>query len=269
MTTEISRTASDLFERMRATNPLVQCITNYVAMNYAANVLLAAGASPAMVHTPEESAEFAAISGALTVNIGTLSPNFVEGMIAAAKSANEAGKPWVLDPVAHFATGYRRGTVTELLKLKPTVIRGNASEIIALGGGQSAGQGVDSGDPVEQAEEAARNLAREQNAVVAVTGEVDFVTDGNRSVRLHGGSDLMPKITATGCALTALVGAYLAVAPGQAFEATIAALGNFSVAGELATKTANGPASFMTTFVDGLHTLDATTYARNLRINVL
>ncbi len=269
MTTEISQTATDLFEGMRATNPLVQCITNYVAMNYAANVLLAAGASPAMVHTPEESGEFAAIAGDLTVNIGTLSPNWVEGMIAAAKSANAAGKPWVLDPVAHFATGYRRDAVAALLKFKPTVIRGNASEIIALGGGQSAGQGVDSGDPVEQAEEAARGLAIAQGAIVAVTGEVDFVTDGKRSVRIAGGSDLMPKVTATGCSLTALVGAYLAVAPDQAFEATVAALGNFAVAGEIAAKTANGPASFMTAFIDGLHRLDATTYAKNLRINVL
>ncbi len=269
MTTDLTQTATDLFERMRATNPLVQCITNYVAMNYAANVLLAAGASPAMVHTPEESGEFAAIASALTVNIGTLSPNWVEGMIAAAKSANDAGKPWVLDPVAHFATGYRQGTTTELLKLNPTVIRGNASEIIALGGGQSAGQGVDSGDPVEQAEDAARTLASAQNAIVAVTGETDYVTDGTRSVRIAGGSDLMPKITAMGCALTALVGAYVAIAPNQAFEATIAALTNFAVAGEIAAKTAQGPASFMTAFVDGLHNLDAATFKTNARIKVL
>jgi len=266
MTTDLSQTTTDLFERMRATNPLVQCITNYVAMNYAANVLLAAGASPAMVHTPEESGEFAAIAGALTVNIGTLSPNWVEGMIAAAKSANDAGKPWVLDPVAHFATGYRQGTTTELLKLNPTVIRGNASEIIALGGGQSAGQGVDSGDPVEQAEDAARTLATAQKAIVAVTGEVDFVTDGARSVRIAGGSDLMPKITAMGCALTALTGAYVAIAPDQAFEATVAALANFAVAGEIAAKSANGPASFMIAFVDGLYTLDAKTFNANARI---
>ncbi|RCK28984.1 hydroxyethylthiazole kinase [Thalassospira lucentensis] len=266
MTTDLTQTTTDLYERMRATNPLVQCITNYVAMNYAANVLLAAGAPPAMVHTPEESGEFAAIASALTVNIGTLSPNWVEGMIAAAKSANDAGKPWVLDPVAHFATGYRQGTTTELLKLNPTIIRGNASEIIALGGGQSAGQGVDSGDPVEQAEDAARTLATAQKAIVAVTGEVDFVTDGTRSVRIAGGSDLMPKITAMGCALTALTGAYVAIAPDQAFEATVAALANFAVAGEIAAQSANGPASFMIAFVDGLYTLDAPTFKANARI---
>lgn len=265
MTTDLTHT-TDLFERMRATTPLVHCITNYVAMNYAANVLLAAGASPAMVHTPEESGEFAAIAGALTVNIGTLSPNWVNGMTAAAQSANAAGKPWVLDPVAHFATQYRRDATADLLKLNPTVIRGNASEIIALGGGQSAGQGVDSGDPVEQAEEAARALATKQKAIVAVTGEVDFVTDGMQSVRIAGGSDLMPKITAMGCALTALTGAYIAIAPDQPFEATIAALANFAVVGEIAAKSAHGPASFMTAFVDGLHNLDAATFKANARI---
>ncbi|MDG4721369.1 MULTISPECIES: hydroxyethylthiazole kinase [Thalassospira] len=269
MTTDLSKTATDLFETMRATNPLVHCITNFVAMNYAANVLLAAGASPAMVHTPEESGEFAAIAGALTVNIGTLSPHWVEGMIAAAKSANDASKPWVLDPVAHFATGYRRDVIAKLLELNPTVIRGNASEIIALAGGQSAGQGVDSGDPVEQAEEAARSLATSQKVVVAVTGEVDFVTDGTRSVRIAGGSPLMPKITAMGCALTALVGAYCAIARDQAFEATVAALTNFAVAGGIAANSANGPASFMTAFVDGLHNLDAATFHQNARIEAL
>lgn len=269
MTTDLTKTSTELFERMRATNPLVHCITNYVAMNYAANVLLAAGASPAMVHTPEESGEFAAIASALTVNIGTLSPHWVEGMMAAAKSANEAGKPWILDPVAHFATQYRRDSVANLLALNPTVIRGNASEIIALAGGQSAGQGVDSGDSVEQAEGAARALATAQNAVVAVTGEVDFVTDGTRSVRIAGGSPLMPKITAMGCSLTALVGAYVAIAKDQVFEATVAALTNFAVAGTLAAKTANGPASFMTAFVDGLHNLDAQTYAKTARIEAL
>lgn len=266
MTTDLIPVTTDLFERMRAANPLVHCITNYVAMNYAANVLLAAGASPAMVHTPEESGEFAAIAGALTVNIGTLSPHWVEGMVAAASSANAAGKPWVLDPVAHFATGFRQESVARLLKLGPTIIRGNASEIIALGGGQSAGQGVDSGDAVEQAEDAARSLARSQNAIVAVTGAVDFVTDDTRSVRIFGGSPLMPKITAMGCSLTALVGAYAAIAPNQAFEATIAALTNFAVAGGLAAETANGPASFMTAFVDGLHNLDADTFKAHARI---
>lgn len=246
-----------LLTRVRETQPLVQCITNYVAMNVAANVVLAAGASPAMVHAAEEAEEFATIAGALTVNIGTLSPAWVEGMKAAIRGATGAGKPWVLDPVAHFATAFRRKVVADLLDLRPTIVRGNASEIIALGGGTSAGQGVDSGDPVEQAEQAARDLARDRGIVVAVTGEVDFITDGQRSARIEGGSALMPRVTALGCSLTCVVGAYAAVAPDQPFEATVAALSVFAAAGENAAAGAEGPGSFAVRFLDALHTLDA------------
>ncbi|HWT59693.1 MAG TPA: hydroxyethylthiazole kinase, partial [Rhizobium sp.] len=125
-------TPGAMLTAMREKPPLVQCITNYVAMNIAANVLLAAGASPAMVHAAEEAGEFAGIASALTVNIGTLSTQWIDGMQAAAKAATAAGKPWVLDPVAHYATAFRRDAVAGLLALKPTIIRGNASEIIAL-----------------------------------------------------------------------------------------------------------------------------------------
>src|SRR5262245_19579856 len=190
---------SILFARMRQTTPLVQCITNYVAMNIAANVLLAAGASPAMVHAEEEAGEFVSIAAALTINIGTPSPTWISGMKAAAAAARGAGKPWVLDPVAHFATGFRRRAVAELLLLRPSIIRANASEIIALAGGESAARGVDSGDPTQRAEEAARRLADAHEAVIAVTGAVDFVTDGSRAVRITGGAPVMSRVTALGC----------------------------------------------------------------------
>lgn len=241
---------------MRAQPPLVQCITNYVAMNIAANVLLAAGASPAMVHAGEEAGEFAAIASALTVNIGTLSSAWLDGMHAAVASANETGKPWVLDPVAHYATAFRRDAVIGLLASRPSVIRGNASEIIALGGGESRGQGVDSRDPVEQAEATAVHLARHHGTVVAVTGVVDFVTDGERSGRIEGGSALMPQVTALGCSLTCLVGAFVGAAPDDIFEATVAALATFAVAGEAAAMGANGPGSFSWRFLDALAALD-------------
>ncbi|TXH99059.1 MAG: hydroxyethylthiazole kinase, partial [Rhizobium sp.] len=135
-------TVGNLLHIMRADPPLVQCITNFVAMNITANVMLASGASPAMVHAEEEAGEFAGISGALTINIGTLSAGWLAGMLKAAQTARDAGKPWVLDPVAHYATGFRRQSVARLLELQPTIIRGNASEIIALAGGASRGQGV-------------------------------------------------------------------------------------------------------------------------------
>lgn len=255
-----------LFSRMRETAPLVQCITNYVAMNIAANVLLATGASPAMVHAEEEAGEFAAIAGALTINIGTLSPAWIAGMKAAIGGAGAAGRPWVLDPVACFATALRQQTAAELLALRPTVLRGNASEIIALAGGQGSGQGVDSRDPVEQAEGAARTLAEKHGSIVAVTGAVDYVTDGTRAVRISGGSALMPKVTALGCSLTALVGAFTAVAPNEPFEATVAALATFAAASEIAERGAEGPGSFAVRFLDALHGLPTETLTANGRI---
>lgn len=249
-------TPGALLEEMRRASPLVQCITNYVAMNVAANVMLAAGASPAMVHATEEAGEFAAIAGALTINIGTLSPAWVEGMEMAAAAATRAGRPWVLDPVAHFATGLRREAVARLLAHKPAVVRGNASEVIALAGGTSAGQGVDSRDPVEAAEGAAVALSRKHGCVVAVTGAVDFVTDGKRAMRIEGGSPLMPKVTALGCSLTCLVGAFAAIRPADPFAATVAALAMFAVAGERAGREAAGPGSFGWRFLDALSALD-------------
>jgi hydroxyethylthiazole kinase len=243
--------AAQALERMRAAPPLVHCITNYVAMNFAANVLLAAGAAPAMIHAPDEAGDFAAIAGALTVNIGTLDALWVEGMKAAIAGANGAGKPWVFDPVAHFATPWRARMAQELLAMGPAVTRGNASEIMALAGVESAGRGVDAGDSVVAAEDAARRLAQQTGGVVAVTGEVDFVTDGTRAARITGGHALMPQVTATGCALTTLVGAYVATAP-DAFTGTCAALAHFAAAGEAAGKGAAGPGSFAVRFLDAL-----------------
>lgn len=246
-------TPNAAFDALRNQAPLVHCITNYVAMNIAANVTLAAGAFPAMIHAPEEVADFAPIAGALTINIGTLSAPWVDSMKAAAVAANKADEPWVLDPVAHFTTAYRANAALDLLALKPTVVRGNASEIIALAGGAGSGKGVDSGDSVRDAHSSAEALASNHGCVVAVSGAVDFITDGARSASITGGSDLMPKVTALGCSLTALVGAYAAVAP--SLEATIAAFLHFAEAGERAGEETNGPGSFSVAFLDMLHAL--------------
>lgn len=250
-----SRTPGKQLEAMRTAAPLVQCITNYVAMNIAANVLLAAGASPAMVHSVEEAGEFAALAGALTINIGTISPDWLPGMTAAAASAAVAGRPWILDPVAHMATSYRGRVVAELLAFKPAIIRGNASEILALGGGGTRARGVDATDDVAAAELAAMELANAHGAVVAVTGSTDFVTDGRRTARIAGGSALMPRVTALGCALTCLVGAYAAVET-DGFDAAVAALAHFAVAGRNAEAGASGPGSFAVAFLDALATVD-------------
>ncbi|SDU45148.1 hydroxyethylthiazole kinase [Stappia sp. ES.058] len=245
-------TPGTLLAALRAEPPLVQCITNYVAMNVAANVLLAAGASPAMVSDAEEAGEFARIAGALTVNIGTLSEPFVDGMRAAIAGAEAAGRPWVLDPVACQATAYRRRISAELVALRPTIIRGNASEILSLASEASRGRGVDGRDPVAMAVDGARRLARQSESVVAVTGAVDFITDGTRAVRIEGGSPWMPMNTAMGCSLTCLCGANAAVA-GDAFDAAIGGLVHFAVAGSLAHEGATGPGSFAPRFLDALH----------------
>lgn len=252
----MSITAGDELISMRANAPLVHCITNYVAMNIAANVLLAAGASPAMVHAEEEAAEFASLAHALTVNIGTLSSPWLAAMKLAASSANVSGKPWVLDPVAHHATTFRRRAIGELLELRPTIIRGNASEIITLSGGRSESRGVDSTDAVAAAEDAAVRVAKHYSAVVAVTGAVDFVTDGSRSARLTGGSPLMPQITALGCSLTCLVGAFAGDRPAQPLAATVTALAYFKRAGEVAAQQAAGPGSFSWRFLDALASIE-------------
>lgn len=252
-----------MLEEMRRNPPLVQNITNFVAMNVMANVMLAAGASPAMVHAIEESAEFAVVASALSINIGTASASWVDSMEAAARAAVANGKPWVLDPVAVGATAFRRSLGARLMALSPTVVRGNASEIISLAGGVASGKGADAADPVADAELAALRLAREHGTVVAVTGPVDFVTDGVRAARISNGHALMPLVTALGCSLTGLVAAF--AAGREPFAASVAALAYYGVAGEEAATRAAGPGSFQVAFIDALRRLrpeDVTAGAR-------
>ncbi|SEJ66098.1 hydroxyethylthiazole kinase [Achromobacter sp. NFACC18-2] len=248
--------SQSLLAAVRRDAPLVQCLTNYVSMNYAANAVLAIGASPAMVHAEEEAPEFARIAGALVINIGTLSSPWLQSMLLTAQAAKAAGTPWVLDPVAHHATAFRRDAIERLLDLEPAIIRGNASEIIALAGGHSAGRGVDARDAVAQAEQSARDIAVQRHTVVAVTGEVDYVTDGARAVRIAGGSPLMPRVTATGCALSAVVGAFAAVSRDDPYVAALAALSCFAIAGQRAAVQAEGPGSFAWRFLDALAALE-------------
>ena len=252
-------------DALRAAAPLVHNITNYVAMNVMANVMLAAGASPAMIHAREEAAEFAAIASALTVNIGTLSPAWVEGMVEAAEAANAAGTPWVLDPVAVGATAYRREVAARLLALKPTVVRGNASEIIALSGAAGLGKGVDAADGVDAALDAARGIARQTGGIVAVTGAEDYVTDGTRAARIANGHPVMPAVTAMGCALNGIVAAFVATGE-DAFEATVTALAFYGLAGERAGETAAGPGSFAVAFLDALANVDGAALQAGARV---
>ncbi|MEE3216115.1 MAG: hydroxyethylthiazole kinase [Pseudomonadota bacterium] len=253
--------------RLRQSTPLVHSITNYVAMNPAANVLLALGASPAMVHAAEEAAEFAALADALVINIGTLSAPWVDAMLSAAESAQQQQTPWVLDPVAIGATRFRRDACARLLEFSPTIIRGNASEIIALAGDALGGRGVDSTAASDEALTAAVALARRQQAVVAVTGEVDLVTDGQRCVRIAGGHALMPRVTALGCALSGVVAAFAACEK-DPLLATACALTCYAEAGAQAGQTAPGPGSFAVAFIDALHQLSADALANRTPLEI-
>lgn len=257
--------------RVRTGSPLIHNITNHVAMNIMANVLLAVGASPAMVHAREEVAEFTVLADALTINIGTLSPHWVDAMEDAARAALSAATPWVLDPVAVGATFYRREVGARLLDLSPSVIRGNASEILALANQPSGGRGADSTASSHSARDAAISLALSSGAVVAVTGEVDLVTDGRQIARIEGGHALMPRVTALGCSLTGVVAAWIAGATSDGedtFLATTAALASYAVAGELAGKVAQGPGSFSVAFLDALYTLDGETLTQHARLEI-
>jgi hydroxyethylthiazole kinase len=255
---------------LRARNPLVHNITNYVVMNTTANALLAVGASPAMVHAAEEVADFAPIAAALVINIGTLSAPWVDAMIAAATAASDAGVPWILDPVAAGATPFRRETSRRLVALKPAVIRGNASEIIAVAGdasdGKGGGKGVDSTASSESAADTARRLARDTGAVVAVTGKVDYVTDGARTAAIANGDVMLTRVTGTGCTATAIIGAYLGAGLGP-FDAAVAGLATIGVAAEAAVKEARGPGSFQVTLIDALYHLDDAALAAGARIS--
>jgi hydroxyethylthiazole kinase len=256
----------DAIARLRARAPLVHNITNYVVMNSTANALLAIGASPAMVHALPEVEGFAAIAQALVINIGTLSPAWTEAMEKAASAANAAGVPWILDPVAAGATPYRTEASRRLLAHRPAVVRGNASEIMALAGESgAAGKGVDSTQGSDAARAAAAALARQAQCVVAVTGAVDYVTDGSRMTGIANGDAMLARVTGTGCMATALCGAFLGAGL-PPFEAAVAGLGAMGVAAERAVIEAGGPASFQVALIDALHHLDDATLAAGIRL---
>ena len=240
---------------LRQAAPLVQCLTNSVTTNLVANALLAVGASPAMVDVPGEAGPFAQVAGALYINLGTPAGEQREAMLEAAASAHTHGTPWVLDPVAVGVLPVRTALAAELLELRPTVIRGNASEIRALAGHSAAAKGVDATDEVESARTAALELAHRWGTVVAVSGEVDLVTNGDSLVRVANGTQLFTRVTGAGCALGGVVAAYTAVLS-DAFAATVAASLHYALAGELAARRAGGPGSFSPAFLDQLFLLD-------------
>lgn len=223
-------------DKIRKHNPLIHNITNLVSANFTANGLLALGASPIMAESPDEMAELAALSGALVLNLGTPSDEKVAAMLNAGAAANRANVPIVLDPVAVAASALRRNTVSKLAQnMQFSAIRGNAGELAYLAGVDWQAKGVDAGSGSADLAQIAQTVAQKLNCVAILSGEVDYIADGKQFISLHNGTALFPKVTASGCLLSAVVGAFLAVAPREyAFQAAAEAVAVYTVAGELA-----------------------------------
>ena len=255
-------------EDLRRRKPLVHQITNYVVMNETANATLALGALPVMAHAREEVEEMARLAAALVINIGTLSPHWVEAMLAAGKAANAAGVPVVLDPVGAGATSYRTETAHRLLgEVDVAVLRGNAGEIATLVGVDAEVRGVESITAGSDPSELARTAARRLTLVAAVTGPVDHVSDGERVLAVANGHELLSAVTGTGCMSTAITGCFLAAKPDPALEAAAEALAAFGVAAEDASREANGPGSFHVALYDALAALDPRTLDDRAKIS--
>jgi hydroxyethylthiazole kinase len=255
-------------QAIRQQSPVVHNITNYVVMNNTANALLAIGASPVMAHAELEMVDMVSIASALVLNIGTLSPAWIRSMHIAA-----AHIPIVLDPVGAGATPYRTATAMELLQLvRPSIVRGNASEIIAIGGikaGESEGatMGVDSRDPSTAAVASAWHLHKTYGATVCISGATDYIVGGGALIQVDNGHTLMPRVTGLGCTASALCGAFAAVEPDTTLAAaqTMVVMG---IAGELAAQEAKGPGTLQLHFIDALYCMTKNDVDARIRVQV-
>ncbi|MBU0679547.1 MAG: hydroxyethylthiazole kinase [Verrucomicrobia bacterium] len=252
---------------IREQAPLVHNITNYVVMNTTANALLALGASPVMAHANAEVEEMTAIAGALVVNIGTLSPDWVSAMETAIVTAGKKGKPVILDPVGVGATSYRTRTARMLLDLNgASIVRGNASEIMALHSAEASTKGVDSTAGAEDALSAARALSAAHDLVTVISGETDFVIGDSREIAISNGHPMMPRVTGLGCTASALLGAFAAVNADR-FAAAAHGMAVMGICGEIAAGRSEGPGSLQLHFIDALYNLSADDIAMRLKVS--
>lgn len=256
----------NMLDNVRAVNPLIHNITNYVTVNDCANVLLACGASPIMADDVDEAAEITALCSGLNINIGTLNQRTIPAMLIAGKKANELGHPVVLDPVGAGASKLRTETALWLLgELRFTVIRGNISEIKTLSSGSGTTKGVDAdvadGITEETLGEAvifAKEFAKKSKAVIVITGAIDIVTDGKTAYCIRNGHPMMSSITGTGCQLSAMTAAFVAANPTQPLEAAAGAVCAMGLCGEIARQrltTMDGNASYRNYIIDAIYNL--------------
>ena len=256
-----------IFEKVRKEKPLVHHITNWVTIYDCANITRAFGALPVMAHAKEESGDMAKIASVLVLNIGTLTPELIESMIIAGKSANEKGIPVVLDAVGAGATKLRDDKSFELLdKIKVNIIKGNASEIARLAGEKVVTKGVESTEVKTNLIELAKKLANERKATVAITGKEDIVTDGKRIYLVKNGHKMMSSVVGTGCMAASVIGSFAGVEKDYTM-ASVAALSCFGIAGELAAMKSNGPGSFKERFYDEVFNLNSKTIKEMIKVD--
>lgn len=255
----IASQVKEAIQQVQQTKPLAGSITNGVTVNFVANAQLAVGGSAAMVNLPDEGETLAQVSEAMYINVGLLLPIYEETLPRTAKALHELPKPWVLDPVAVGIGALRTHLLQQFKEYKPSIIRGNASEIIALanlwnlsGAGEASKvRGVDTTETVQAAQTAAVSLAQWTGGAVAVSGETDLITNGTDIVLAHGGSPFMERITGAGCSLGGVMAVYAAVA--SPFVAAITGAAIYNLAGERAAAAVDGPGHFQTAFLDELY----------------
>ncbi len=259
----------EILRDIRKRAPLVHHITNFVVMNSTANVTLAIGGSPIMAHAHEEMEAMSAFTSALNLNIGTLTPYWIDSMLIAGKVAGKRGIPIILDPVGSGATPLRTESAKKILAEVPvSVIRGNASEVMSLFSDDIKIRGVDSLETVDAVREGAYRLAGTLQKVIAVTGAVDFITNGKDAIEVHNGHPMFGRVTGTGCAATTAISCFCAVEK-DLFTATACALGYYGLAGEEAARLSQGPGSFQVALYDTLYNLSEETMTDRLKIKYL
>ncbi|OCK50023.1 hydroxyethylthiazole kinase [Chryseobacterium sp. CBo1] len=248
-------------------SPLVHNITNFVVMNNTANALLAVGASPIMSHAKSEIKDMVSISNAVVINIGTLDEYWSDSMLIVAEEAHQTKKMWVLDPVGAGATAFRDEILSKLLEFKPTVIRGNASEIIALAkANKTITKGVDSTAESNEAITAAKYLVENFQSVVCISGATDIIIDDKEMYFVENGHPLMTKVTGLGCSASAIVGAFASIAENKT-ESTVAAMVLLGIAGELAEKISAGPGSLQMNILDKLYNISEQEFFENVKVS--
>lgn len=262
-------TAEEIYKSMEAIRqqaPVVHNITNYVVMNNTANALLAIGASPVMAHAREEVEEMVGIASALVINIGTLSERWILSMFEAVHHARKKSIPVIIDPVGAGATTFRTKTARDLISSDPpSIIRGNASEIMALYDDKTKTKGVDSAAASDSAIATAQKLSEIHKCTVCISGATDYIVEGGRMLKVRNGHPLMTRVTGLGCTASALCGAFAAVEK-SAFAATAKAMAVMGIAGEMAAEKAAGPGSLQMHFLDNLYNISAADIERRLKV---